>query len=137
MRPSASWTRRRISSSPISMSCPSSERVRGVAGGQFEYRGHLALRLAVAHERAVAARAERQRQRIEKNGFSRPGLAGEDRQPRREFEIQLIDQHHIANGEAREHQCSPIRTGTTVRQIFDIHEPPISCGDSPLPFNRL
>ena len=82
---------------------PFEQRMRGVALRQVEGRRHLALRLAVAHEAAVAARAERQRQRIEKNRLSRAGLAGEDRQSRREFEVQLVDQHHVANGEAREH----------------------------------
>ena len=85
---------------------PFEERMGGVSCRQFERRRHLALRLAVAHEAAVAARAKRQRQRIQKNGFSRPGLAGEDGQPRRELKIQLIDQHHIANGEARKHQSA-------------------------------
>ncbi len=77
--------------------------VRGVAFRQVEDRRHLTLRLAVADKAAVAARAERERQRIEKNRFPRAGLAGEDRQSRREFEVQLIDQHHVANGEARKH----------------------------------
>ena len=75
----------------------------GVSRRQFERRRHLALRLAVAHEAPVAARAKRQRQRIEKNGFPRAGLAGEDGQPRRKLKVQLIDQHHVANGEARKH----------------------------------
>ena len=50
---------------------PFEQGVRGVAFRQVEHRRHLALRLAVAHEAAVAARAERQRQRIEKNRFPR------------------------------------------------------------------
>ena len=78
----------------------------GVSRRQVECRRHLALRLAVAHQTAVAAGAKRQRQRIEKNRFPRAGLPGEDRQPRRELEIQLIDQHHVANGEARKHQLA-------------------------------
>ena len=82
------------------------ERMGGVSWRQFERRRHLPLRLAVTHEAPVAARAKRQRQRIQKNGFSRSGLAGEDGQPRRELKIQLIDQHHIANGEARKHQSA-------------------------------
>ena len=82
---------------------PFEHRMRGVTRRQFKGRRHLALRLAVAHEAPVPARAERQRQSIEKNRFPRAGLAGEDRQSPREFEVQLIDQHHVANGEAREH----------------------------------
>ena len=60
---------------------PFEQRVGGVALRQFERRRHLALRLPVAHEAAVSARPERQRQRIEKNRFPRASLAGEDRQP--------------------------------------------------------
>ena len=90
---------------------PFEQSVGGVPFRQFEGRRHLALRLAVAHQTTVAARAERQRQRVQKNRFPRAGLAGEDRQPGRELKIQLIDQHHVANGEARKHQGVRIRTG--------------------------
>ena len=75
------------------------ERMSGVSRRQFERGRHLALRLAVAHQAPVAARAKRQRQRIEKNGFPGPRLAGEDGEPRRKLKVQLIDQHHVANGE--------------------------------------
>ena len=60
---------------------PFEQRVGGVSLRQLECRRHLALRLAVAHEAAVSARAQRQRESIEKNRFPRAGLAGEDRQP--------------------------------------------------------
>ena len=46
---------------------PFEQSVGGVAFRQFEGRRHLALRLAVAHQTAVSARAERQRQRVQKN----------------------------------------------------------------------
>ena len=51
----------------------------------------------------AAARAKRKRERVEKDRFARAGLAGEDREAGGEFEIELVDQHHIADGEAREH----------------------------------
>ena len=89
---------------------PVEQRPRDVPRRQFENRRDLALRLAVAHQAAVSARAERERQRIQKNRLPRAGLAGQDRQTRREFEVQLIDQHHVANGEARKHERGRIRT---------------------------
>ncbi len=67
----------------------------------------------MADEPAVAARAERQRQRIEKDRFACAGFAGEDREARGKLEIELIDQHHVADGEAREHGASA-QEGTTV-----------------------
>ena len=86
----------------------------GVPRRKLEHRRHLALRLAVADEAAVAARAERERQRIEQDRLARAGLAGEDRQAGRKFEIQLIDQHHVADGKPREHGCeAPPQDGTT------------------------
>ena len=91
------------------------QRMGGVSGRKLEHRGHLALRLAVADEAAVAARAERQRQRVEQDRLARAGLSGEDRQAGREFEIQLIDQNHVADGEAREHgRAGSAQDGTTV-----------------------
>ena len=74
-----------------------------VARRQFENGRHLALSLAVADEAAVAARAKRKRERVEKDRFAGAGLAGDDREAGGKFEIELVDQHHIADGEAREH----------------------------------
>ena len=73
--------------------------VSGVALRQVEDGGHLSLRLAMAHEAAVAARADRQRKRVEEDRLAGPGLPGEDRQAGRELEVEPIDQNHVANGE--------------------------------------
>ena len=43
-----------------------------------EHRDHLPLARAMAHQRRIAARAERQRQRIEQDGFAGTGFAGKD-----------------------------------------------------------
>ena len=80
---------------------------------QVENRRHLSLCLAVADKAAVAARPERQRERIEKNGFAGAGFAGEDREAGREVEIELIDQHHVADGETREHWARSAQEGMT------------------------
>ena len=76
---------------------------RGMAGGQLEHRGDLALSLPVPDQGAVAARAQRERQCVEQDRFARAGLAGQDRQPAGEFEIQLIDQHDVADRKPGEH----------------------------------
>ena len=91
------------------------ERNSGMIGGEIEDRRHLALRLTVTDERAVAARAERQRQRVEQDRFSRPSLAGQNRQSAGEFEVQLVDQDNVADRKPNEHPealllpISPVR----------------------------
>jgi hypothetical protein len=83
-----------------------------MSGREFEHRRHLALGLIMADKSAVAPCAKRQRQRIEQDRFARASLSGENRQPGRKLEIQLIDQNHVADGEAREHgREAPVRRG--------------------------
>ncbi len=76
---------------------------RRMVGREFEDGGHLPLRLACAHQRGVAAPAERQHEGVEENRFSRAGLAGKRRQPALELKVKSVDQHNVANGEADEH----------------------------------
>ncbi len=57
------------------------EEPRRMAGRDVEDSGNLAPVLAVAHERTVAAAAQRKRQTVEKNGFARAGFAGQHRKP--------------------------------------------------------
>ncbi len=82
---------------------------------QFEHGADLALRLAVPHQRPVPARAERQRKRVEQDRFARAGLAGEDRQAAGKLQIQLIDQHDVADRKPGEHGPPdfPAYDGTT------------------------
>jgi hypothetical protein len=51
----------------------------------------MTLSLTAANEPAVAARAERQGERIEENGLSGAGFSRQDRQARSELEIEPIN----------------------------------------------
>ena len=72
-------------------------------GAKLKKGGDLALRLSLPHEGAVAARPKRQREGVEQNRFSRAGLPGEHREAATKFEIELVDQHDVANSELNEH----------------------------------
>jgi hypothetical protein len=61
------------------------------------------LRLAVAHEAAVAAGAEGEREGVEKDRFAGAGFAGENREPLVEVELDPVDQDDVADRELREH----------------------------------
>ena len=78
-------------------------RRAGWSSGEIEDGGDLPLRLAVAHEPAVAARAERQRKGVEQDRFAGAGLAGEDREALAEVELEPVDQDDVADRELREH----------------------------------
>ena len=71
--------------------------------GDVEGGGHLALLGALAHQRRVAARAERQRKGIEQDRFAGAGLAGQRGKAGAEIDIQPIDQNDVADGKAGEH----------------------------------
>jgi hypothetical protein len=76
---------------------------RGMALREIEDGDDLALAFAMAHERAIAARAERKRKSIEKNGFASARLTGQDREAGPKFEIEPVDQNNIPDGEVNEH----------------------------------
>ena len=59
--------------------------------------------LSRADQAGVAARAERQAQRIEQDRLAGAGLAGQDSEPGLELELQSLDQHDIVNGELPQH----------------------------------
>ena len=71
---------------------------RHVEGG-----GDLSLLRAVAHQRRVAARAERQRQGVKQDRFAGTGLAGQHRKPGGKVDIQPFDQDDIADRQMRQH----------------------------------
>ena len=71
--------------------------------GEVECGDHLALFGALAHQRGIATRAERQRKSIEQDRFAGAGLAGERGKAGAEIDIQPIDQDDVADGEARQH----------------------------------
>ena len=56
------------------------QRAHGMAGASLEGGGHLPLLGPLAHQRGIAARAEREREGIEQDRLAGAGLAGERRQ---------------------------------------------------------
>ena len=72
--------------------------MRDVEGG-----GHLALLGALAHQRRIAAGAERQRKGVEQDRFAGAGLAGQRGKAGAEIDIEPVDQNDVANGEAGQH----------------------------------
>ncbi len=92
------------------------EGMDGMVAGQLEHRRHLTLRSAGAHEAAVAAQAQGQRQGVEQDRLAGAGLAGKDRQTPGEIEVELVDQHNVADGEPREHGGASVdrQVGTTM-----------------------
>ena len=71
--------------------------------GDFERGGHLTLFGAFTHQGRVAARAERQRKRVEQDRFAGAGLAGQRGKAGAEIDVQAIDQNDVADGKASEH----------------------------------
>ena len=71
--------------------------------GDVEGGGHLTLLGALAHQSRIAARAERERKRVEQDRFAGAGLAGQRGKAGAEVDVQAIDQNDVANGEAGEH----------------------------------
>ena len=112
--------------------------------GQIEDRRHLALSLALAHQRAITAPAESQGKGIEQDRFARPGLACQHCQPVAEIQIQPINQHDIADGQLDKHAgdsnprlgAHPVQPKPILRNIFDSVESSFSSGSRPLPCNR-
>ena len=76
---------------------------RRMVRGDIECGNHLALVGALAHQRRVAAGAERQRKGVEQDRFAGAGLAGKRGKAGAEIDIQPIDQDDVANGKARQH----------------------------------
>ncbi len=72
-------------------------------GGDLEHRGHLALLHALAHQRLVAARAERQREGIEQDRLAGAGLAGEHGQALGKIDVEPVDQDDVADRKSGEH----------------------------------
>jgi hypothetical protein len=70
----------------------------GAKGG-----GDHRLRRAVADEASFTATAQRKAQGIQQDRLARAGFAGEHVEPRAEFQVKRLDQHHIANGQRSQH----------------------------------
>ena len=79
------------------------QAARGVVERQVEHGADLPLRLAMAHERAVAAPAERQRETVEQDRLARAGLAGEHAETFAKAQLEPVDQDDVTDGELRQH----------------------------------
>ncbi len=85
------------------MPCSASKAWTGWPGGSSisaETDGRI---LAAADQPGVGARAERQPERIEQDRLAGAGLAGEHAQPGVELELELVDEHDVADGELPQH----------------------------------
>ena len=98
--------------------------------GHVENGRHLPLRRSMTDKRGVAARAERERQRIEQNGFSGSRLTGQHRQAGGEINVQALDQNNIADRQSGEHGAGR-QPPVTAWTALDIQEPLFSDGDRP------
>lgn len=110
------------------------QRARRVVPRHVEHRRHLPLRRAVAHQRGVAARAERQRQSVEQDRLAGARLAGENRQTGGKIDVQPFDQDDIADRQPGKHR--PSGAGDQLPGL-EIHEPAFSRGASPPPCSSL
>ena len=72
---------------------------------KLEGGGHLPLLGTLAHQRGVAAGAERKRKGIEQNRFAGAGFASQDGEAGTEIDVQTIDQDDIADREPGEHDA--------------------------------
>ena len=80
------------------------QRADRMVARHVEHGDDLALCRAVAHQRSVAAGAKRQRQRVEQDGFSGAGFAGQHGKAGQEVDVQLLDQDDIADRQSGKHQ---------------------------------
>ncbi len=105
LRPSLSTTRRSTRLSP-GWDIPASDKsvADRMVARHREFGADLRLLGAVAHQPAFGAHAQRQAQGIEQYRLAGAGLAGEHAQPRPERQIELVDQHHVADGKAEQHR---------------------------------
>ena len=95
--------------------------------GKLEGRGHLALLGALAHQRRLAARAEREREGIEQDRFAGAGLAGQHRKAGAEIDVEPIDQDDVADGKPGEHGARVRRVGMSLRADVRMYGSGIRC----------
>jgi hypothetical protein len=70
---------------------------------ELERGNHARLVLARADEAVFRAVAQHQAQRIEQDRLARARFAGEHPQPAAELQLERLDQHDVADGQARQH----------------------------------
>ena len=71
--------------------------------GHLENGGDLSLLHALAHQRLVAAGAQRQREGVEQDRLAGAGLAGEHGKPFGEIDVEPVDQDDVADRKSGEH----------------------------------
>ena len=79
-------------------------RAGGMAGGQLEHRGDLALRGAAAHQLGAAAPAQHEAQRIQQDRLAGAGLAGQYVETGLEREVQPVNDQHVADLKRSKHE---------------------------------
>ena len=98
------------------------------AGGMLlrhiKYGRDLALLGPIAYQTRIAAPAQRQRERVQQDGFARAGFTGEDSQTFEEIDIEPLDQDDVADRKPGQH------AGLVLRQS-------ISGEESGSPLNTL
>ena len=70
---------------------------------QIKQGGKLRFRAAVADLAVVGLVAEQQAERIERNGFTGTGFAGEHGKAGLEIQMELLNNHKIAQREGKQH----------------------------------
>ena len=76
----------------------------GVIGAWQKGGGDTCLCLPRAHQPGFCAVAKGKAQAIQQYGFPGAGFAGEHCKPGIEAQVELFNQHHIANGQRGEHR---------------------------------
>ena len=82
---------------------PGHEPAHRVIGLDREASADAALLDIAAHQPALAARAQRESQRIQENRLAGAGFAGEHVQAGPQFEHHLIDEDDVLDDERRKH----------------------------------
>src|SRR3546814_8960135 len=73
-----------------------------------ESGGYARSFLTLPHQAAVGPRPKGKPKGVEKNGLACPRLAGQHPQTRTEFQVERLDQNHVADGKARQHEDGPL-----------------------------
>ena len=81
-------------------------------GRRVEGGGDGGLRLAGPDHARFGPAAEREAEAVEQDRLARAGFARQRREARTKGEVQALDQHHVADGEAGEHAAAGARAKT-------------------------
>ena len=71
---------------------------------QLELGAHLGTHGSFAHDAGVAAAAERELERVDEDRLAGAGLAAQHRQPRREIDLEGVDDDEVADRETVQHR---------------------------------